>query len=116
LSIPQFLEENFVGRAPLKESVLGCTDDTITRLLQLRDSLAEHTHDKLDEILYVVAGEGLIQMGSRQVEVSAGWLSVVPRGVRHKMDRRGRNPLVMLSMLAGAPCTADASSVAGVRK
>jgi mannose-6-phosphate isomerase-like protein (cupin superfamily) len=116
VAIPRFLEDNFVGRAPLKESVLGCTDDSITRLLQLRDSLAEHTHDKLDEVLYVVAGEGLIQMGSRQVEVAAGWLSVVPRGVRHKMDRRGRNPLVVLSMLAGAPCAADTAVAAGIKE
>ena len=116
ISVLNFLEENFVGRAPLKESVLGCTDDSMTRLLQLRDPIAEHAHEKLDEVLYVVAGEGVIQMGSRQVEVTAGWLSVVPRGVRHKMDRRGKNPLIVLSTLAGAPCTVDPVSVTSGRE
>src|SRR5438034_1329872 len=58
VSIPVFLEKNFIGRDPLKESVLGCTPDATARLLQLREALASHTHAGLDEILYVVAGEG----------------------------------------------------------
>src|SRR6266851_10135016 len=56
LSIPAFLDKNFIGRDPLKESVLACTAHSTVRLLQMRDALAEHKHADLDEVIYVVAG------------------------------------------------------------
>jgi mannose-6-phosphate isomerase-like protein (cupin superfamily) len=118
LSIPGFLDKNFIsGREPLKESVLGCTAGATTRLLQLREPIATHTHDQ-DEIIYVIAGDGAVRMrpsngpgnaapGDSHDEanvVAAGSLSIVPRGVAHSIERRGKNPLIVLSTLAGAPC------------
>lgn len=102
--IPAFLDKNFIGRDPLKESVLGCTPDATTRLLQLRDPLAAHTHTDLDEILYVVAGNGAVRIGDESTSVTPGALSVIPRGTPHAIERRGKNPLIVLSTLAGAPC------------
>jgi mannose-6-phosphate isomerase-like protein (cupin superfamily) len=110
VSIPTFLDKNFIGRDPLKESVLGCTSAATTRLLQLRDSLALHTHSDLDEILYVVAGEGTIHLRDESTPMSAGSLVVVPRGVPHAIDRRGKNPLIVLSTLAGAPCQSTSTT------
>jgi mannose-6-phosphate isomerase-like protein (cupin superfamily) len=98
------LDKNFIGREPLKESVLGCTPDATTRLLQLRESIASHTHDDLDEILYVVAGEGAVRVGDDVTPLTAGSLSMIPRGLPHAVERRGKNPLIVLSTLTGAPC------------
>jgi mannose-6-phosphate isomerase-like protein (cupin superfamily) len=109
VSIPAFLDKNFIGRDPLKESVLGCTPDATTRLLQLREPLAEHTHADLDETLYVVAGEGTVRANGESIPVAAGSMSVVPRGVAHSIERRGKNPLIVLSTLSGAPCKAPAT-------
>ena len=106
VSIPAFLEKNFIGRDPLKESILGCTVDATTRLLQLRDPLSAHTHSDLDEILYVVAGEGGVRIGDQVTTIGPGSLSVIPRGISHAVERRGKNPLVVVSTLAGAPCAA----------
>jgi len=103
-SITAFLDKNFIGREPLKESVLGCAPGATTRLLQLREALAPHTHDDLDEVLYVIAGEGAIRVGNEETAVTAGSLSMIPRGVTHAVERRGKNPLIVLSTLAGAPC------------
>jgi mannose-6-phosphate isomerase-like protein (cupin superfamily) len=111
LSIPAFLDKNFIGRDPLKESVLGCTADVTTRLLQLHDALASHKHADLDEVLYVVAGDGVVRVQDRQTPIAAGSLAVVPRGVSHEIERRGKNPLILLSTLSGAPC--QATAVAG---
>ena len=111
MSIPAFLDKNFIGREPSKESVLGCTGAATARLLQLREGIAVHTHD-LDEILYIVAGDGAVRTRAsadardETIAVGAGSLSVIPRGVPHAVERRGRNPLVILSTLAGAPCQA----------
>ena len=108
VSIPAFLEGNFIGREPLKESILSCTTTATTRLLQLRDGLAEHVHANVDETLYVVAGEGaLLTPKHYAVPVAPGSLSVVPRGTPHALERRGKNPLIVLSMLSGGPCTAE---------
>jgi hypothetical protein len=32
---------------------------------------------------------------------------VVPRGTSYSFTRSGRNPLIVLAVLAGAPCDAD---------
>jgi mannose-6-phosphate isomerase-like protein (cupin superfamily) len=109
VSIPAFLDKNYIGREPLKESVLGCLADSTTRLLQLHDGLAEHTHADLDEILYVVAGEGAVRVRSQSSTVAAGSLSIIPHGQPHAIERRGRNPLMLVSVLSGAPCRAEQS-------
>ena len=109
LSIPSYLDKNFIGgRDPLKESVLGCMGAATTRLLQLREPVAVHTHDQ-DEIIYVIAGDGAVRIRPADSHeeanvIAAGSLSIVPRGVPHAIERRGRNPLIVLSTLAGAPC------------
>jgi mannose-6-phosphate isomerase-like protein (cupin superfamily) len=111
VSIPAFLDKNFIGlRDPLKESVLGCTAGGTTRLLQLRDPLAGHVHPNLDEVLYVVAGDGAVRIGDQTTAVSPGSLTVIPRGVPHAIERRGKNPLVVISTLAGGPCQTGAAS------
>jgi len=111
LSITGFIEKNFVGRDPLKESVLACTPDATTRLLQLREPISAHTHADLDEILYIVAGEGGLRIAEQVTAVGPGSLSVIPRGVSHGIERRGKNPLIVLSMLVGAPCPPSVTPV-----
>jgi mannose-6-phosphate isomerase-like protein (cupin superfamily) len=108
VSIPTFLDRNLIGREPLKESILGCTATATSRLLQLRQTLAEHVHANVDESLYVVAGEGaLLTPSHAAAAIAPGSLSIVPRGTPHALERRGKNPLIVLSTLSGAPCTAE---------
>ena len=106
VAIPEFLDKNYIGRAPLKESVLGCLPSSTTRVLQLHDGLSEHAHADMDEILYVVAGEGAVRIHDSSSAVTAGSLTIIPRGVPHTIERRGKNPVIVLSTLSGAPCRA----------
>ncbi len=115
VSLPDFLDKNYIGREPIKESVLACLADSTTRMLQLREPIGEHTHADMDEVLYIVAGEGTIRARGESSTVSAGALSVIPHGVPHAIERRGRNPLMVLSMLSGAPCPANAPAERGNR-
>jgi mannose-6-phosphate isomerase-like protein (cupin superfamily) len=110
VAIPEFLDKNYIGRAPLKESVLGCLASSTTRVLQLHDALSEHAHADMDEILYVVAGEGMVRVHDSSSVVTAGSLSIIPRGVPHIIERRGKNPVIVLSTLSGAPCRAADTS------
>lgn len=108
--IPDFIDQNFLGRAPRKDSVLGCTPLTRTTLLQIREPVAEHTHADGDEILYVVAGEAMHKIAGRETRIEAGTFSLVPRGVPHSITRRGNNPIVMLSTETGQPCAAGVTA------
>src|SRR5581483_12003114 len=114
VSIPDFVNKHYVGREPLKESVIGCLADSMTRVLQLRQAVAEHTHADLDEIVYVIAGEGSVRLKDRTAAVAPGSLAILPHGQPHALAPRGKNPLMVLSILNGAECRAGgpASSVA----
>jgi hypothetical protein len=115
VKLPDFLDKNYIGREPIKESVLACLADSTTRMLQLHEAISEHTHAEMDEVLYIVAGEGTIRARGESSTVSAGALSVIPHGVPHAIERRGRNPLMVLSMLSGAPCPASVPTDRGNR-
>ena len=86
--------------------------DAMARLLQLRDPVAQHAHAEFDEILYVVAGDGTVRIGTESISVGPGMLTTIPRGIAHSIERRGKNPLVLLSTLAGASCPAASTTQA----
>src|SRR5437667_8009477 len=104
LSIIDFIDKNFIGKEPFTESVLACASAETVRLLQIRESLASHTHADADEILYVVAGEGTAHLDTQSVALKPGMLVLAPRNAAHAFERKGKNPLMLLSTLAGAAC------------
>lgn len=105
VSIIDFLDHNFIGgRDPMKESILACTPLETVRLLQLRDSIASHSHADADEMLYVVAGEGSVRLGDKEIALKAGTMALVPHATAHTIERHGKNPLMLLSTLAGPAC------------
>lgn len=105
LNVTSFLEKNFIGRAPEKMSRLACSGSGTATLIQLRDPLAEHTHANVDEYLYVIAGAGIARVGGSDQSLQAGVFLMVPRGVPHALASGGRNPLIVLSITAGEPCS-----------
>lgn len=104
--VVDFVERNFIsGRDGIKEDPLGCTASAKTTLVQVRDPLKERALADSDEVIYVVAGEGTLRLGNRDVALSATTLSVIPRGTVRGITRKGRNPLIFVSVLSGPPCT-----------
>lgn len=111
MSLPDYLDHNLIGgREPIKESILACNPLETVRLLQMRDAVAPHVHDRADEVIYVVAGEGAVKIGEQTTVVKAGTLVVVPNGASHAFERRGKNPMIVVSTLAGMPCEAPKST------
>jgi hypothetical protein len=104
VSIPDFVDKNFIGRNPLKESILACKPLETVRLLQMREHIAQHVHDRIDEVIYVVAGEGSVRIGDDDNVVHPGSLVFVPNGTGHSLQPRGKNPLIVVSTLVGASC------------
>ncbi len=102
------LRSRLPGREPVERLSVGCSGATASEVLRLRDGLEGHTHADGDEVLYIVAGEGTLTLGSQDVKVGPGWYSLVPRGIAHALVRSGRNPIVLLSVLSGQPCPSAA--------
>ena len=67
--------------------------------MQVRDPIKDRVRGDADEMLYVIAGEGVLRAKGR-VDLTAGSFAVVPRGVAYSLERRGRNPLIALSMVS----------------
>jgi hypothetical protein len=106
VAVVDFVERNFIsGRDPVKEDGLGCTASAKTTLVQLREPQPERALADTDEVIYVVAGEGTLRLGNRDVALSATTLAVVPRGTVRGITRKGRNPLIFISVQSGPPCT-----------
>jgi hypothetical protein len=108
VSLPDYIEKNFItGREPQKESLVGCSGVGQALLWQIRDPWNGRQHESADGMLYVVGGDGGLKLGDREFTVSAGAFIVVPRGTSYSLSRKGRNPLIVLAVLAGAPCAVN---------
>jgi mannose-6-phosphate isomerase-like protein (cupin superfamily) len=106
LAIVDFVEKNLIGgREPVKEDELGCTASARTTLLQLRERGKEQARAEADEVLYVVAGEGTLRLGNRDLPLASSTVAVVPRGTVRGLTRKGKNPLIVLSVVSGPACT-----------
>ncbi len=108
MSLPDFIEQNFIsGREAHKESIVGCSGLEQAVLWQVREPWDGRQHESADAMLYVIGGEGGIKIDGREFTVAAGSFAVVPRGAPYGFTRRGSNPLIVLAILAGAPCAAE---------
>jgi mannose-6-phosphate isomerase-like protein (cupin superfamily) len=63
--------------------VIAELDDTYVKVAKIRGSLAWHSHDNEDELFYVLKGHLRIEMEGSVVDLNAGEMFVVPKGVRH---------------------------------
>jgi hypothetical protein len=108
VSLPDYIEKNFIsGREPQKQTEIGCSGMEQALLWQVREPWNGRQHDAADGMLYVIGGDGRLKLAEKEFTVSAGAFTVVPRGPSYSLSRSGRNPLIVLAVLAGAPCTAE---------
>jgi hypothetical protein len=100
LSLPDWIERNLIGRSdPQRETVVGQAPAAMARVVQVRDPVKDRVRPDADEMLYVIAGEGVLRAKGREYDLTAGSFAVIPRGVAYSLERRGRNPLIALSMV-----------------
>ena len=100
-------EELHQRTEPQKENLIGCSGVGQALLWQVRDPWNGRQHESADGMLYVVGGDGRLKLGEREFTVTAGAFAVVPRGTTYSLSRSGRNPLIVLAVLSGAPCAAE---------
>src|SRR5262245_65526182 len=87
-----------IVRTPHNSEIRPLIDRTTSPITQC--SLAEemlspgcavtpHHHRDLEEIYYIVSGEGLMTVGESTRQVGAGEAVYVPRGQRHSLETTG---------------------------
>ena len=63
--------------------IVGYLNDYKLAVVKAREEFVWHKHDDTDDFFLVLRGRLTIQLRDRDVELSAGELFVVPRGVEH---------------------------------
>ncbi|ALN89812.1 MULTISPECIES: cupin domain-containing protein [Lysobacter] len=63
--------------------VVAEVDEAYIKVARVHGTLAWHSHADEDELFYVLKGRLVIEMEERSVELGAGEMFVVPKGVRH---------------------------------
>ncbi|KAA3620250.1 MAG: cupin domain-containing protein [Calditrichaeota bacterium] len=64
--------------------VIAEMNDYQFKLVKISGEFIWHDHKKTDEVFIVIEGKMGIEFRDRKVELSAGEMFVVPRGVEHK--------------------------------
>jgi len=104
VSVPEVLEKNFVGTQPRRETVLACSGNMRTTMIQLNMPMPDRLYETADAIYYVIGGEGAVRIAGRETKLGTNGFVSVPRGTAHAFVRSGRRPLILFAVLSGEPC------------
>lgn len=69
--------------APYQPGIVGYLNDYKLQVVKAHGPFVWHKHEETDDFFLVVSGRLTIHLRDRDVELSAGELFVVPRGVEH---------------------------------
>jgi hypothetical protein len=103
-SILDVLDKQFVGKQPRRETLLSCSGNTRTTMVQLNEPLPDRLYDTAEAEYYVIGGEGTARLAGRDTPVVTSSVVSVPRGTLHSFARKGNRPLILLAVLSGEPC------------
>lgn len=103
-SVLDVLDKQFVGKSPRRDTLIACSGNTRTMLMQLNEPLPERLYEAADVEYYVIGGEGTARIAGREMPVVTSSVVSVPRGTRHSFAKKGNRPLILLSVLGGEPC------------
>jgi len=81
--------------APFVPGIVGTLNDYKLAVVKVRGEFVWHRHDDTDDFFLVLSGHLTIQLRDRDVELSAGELFVVPRGVEHCPRAEGAEVLLI---------------------
>ena len=106
VSVPRVLEGDFVGKNPRRESVLSCSGNTRTTMLQINQPMPERMYADADVVYYVIGGEGTMKLDGKESKLALNDFVSIPRGGSHSFEKKGARTLILLSVLGGEPCDA----------
>lgn len=86
------------------ETLLGCSGNTRSTLLQLAQDQPQRLYEGAEIVLYVVNGEAGFTVGTREGVLGPGGFVSIPRATPFTLRRRGNKIFEALVVLAGEPC------------
>lgn len=86
---------------------VAAVNDYDVKLVKVQDEFVRHQHEDTDELFLVIDGELTIRFDDGDVQLKAGEMYVVPRGVYHCPVSEGETS-IMLFELRGTVNTGDA--------
>lgn len=94
-----------------KPKLVAQYNDNKVILTRARGEFVWHKHDDTDDFFMVISGRLVIQLRDRDVELHAGEMFVVPRGVEH-CPRADPEAEIMVIEPMGTPNNGDAAASA----
>lgn len=89
------LERNPIGPGEaVRITRLVDSPDMSGLLVQVRGSMPPHFHKLTQEVVYMLRGEGLFQLGSERIPITAGAVMRIPAGRVHTFTNQGQAPAV----------------------
>lgn len=64
--------------------VLGEVNDCFVKVAKLKGEFPWHSHEKEDELFFVVQGELTIRLRDKDIELSPGQMAIIPAGTEHQ--------------------------------
>jgi mannose-6-phosphate isomerase-like protein (cupin superfamily) len=102
--VPDVIEKNFIGNQMRRETLLSCSGNTRSTLIQLNGPLPARVYDNADVAYYVIGGEGSVTFGGKEQTLALNDAVSVPRGTLHSFVRRGRRTFILLAVVGGEAC------------
>jgi mannose-6-phosphate isomerase-like protein (cupin superfamily) len=91
--------------------IVGYYNDNKVYLAKIKGEFVWHSHPDTDDFFLVLDGRLTIQLRDRDVELEAGELFVVPRGVEHR-PKSDEGASVLVIEPRGTPNTGDPQTAA----
>jgi quercetin dioxygenase-like cupin family protein len=89
------LERNPIGSdEALRITKLVESHEMSGLLVQVRGSMPPHFHKLTQEVVYMLNGEGLLQLGADPIPIKAGAVVRIPAGTVHTFTNTGPAPAV----------------------
>jgi mannose-6-phosphate isomerase-like protein (cupin superfamily) len=89
------LERNPIGPGEaVRITKLVDSPDMSGLLVQVRGAMPPHFHKLTREVVYMLRGEGLLQLGADRIPIKAGAVARIPAGTVHTFTNTGETPAV----------------------
>lgn len=89
--------------------IIGELNGQYVKLAKMKDEFVWHSHEEEDELFIVFKGTLFMDFRDRTIEVKAGEILIVPKGVEHRPRTNGEE---VLNMLIEPKSTAHTGQVA----
>ncbi|MDO8508983.1 MAG: cupin domain-containing protein [Nanoarchaeota archaeon] len=64
--------------------------------VKIEENAISHKHDKMEEVYYILKGEGIIQIGKERRKIGVDDVISIPKGEYHHLENTSKEPLELI--------------------